>query len=177
MQTRDALGVAYRAVRVGPVVVRGAVLGDDQRYGGELAAEPHQQVVQAAGGTDQPMAVCPPGGGGLRRVGRTRLGLAEADSTGQGDRTALCALLERCPDVDAVFAASDVMAAGALAVLRKAGRPGSAGRGTGRLRGLRHSAAHRSAADQRAAVHAGDGAHAGPPAAGGDRNPVVLAAP
>jgi DNA-binding LacI/PurR family transcriptional regulator len=32
------------------------------------------------------------------------------------------ALLDRCPDLDAVFAASDLMAAGALQTLREAGR-------------------------------------------------------
>src|ERR1700730_1568324 len=32
------------------------------------------------------------------------------------------ALLDRCPDLDAVFAASDLMAAGALQALREAGR-------------------------------------------------------
>ena len=31
-------------------------------------------------------------------------------------------LLQRAPDIDAVFAASDVMAVGAIAALRKAGR-------------------------------------------------------
>jgi DNA-binding LacI/PurR family transcriptional regulator len=44
------------------------------------------------------------------------------DFTEDGGRAAMRALLERCPDVDAVFAASDVMASGALQVLREAGR-------------------------------------------------------
>jgi DNA-binding LacI/PurR family transcriptional regulator len=34
----------------------------------------------------------------------------------------MAALLDRCPDLDAVFAASDVTAAGARQVLREAGR-------------------------------------------------------
>jgi DNA-binding LacI/PurR family transcriptional regulator len=48
--------------------------------------------------------------------------VAEADFTEEGGRAAMRTLLERCPDVDAVFAASDLMAAGALAVLREVGR-------------------------------------------------------
>jgi DNA-binding LacI/PurR family transcriptional regulator len=48
--------------------------------------------------------------------------VAEADFTEEGGGAAMRALLERCPEIDAVFAASDVMAAGALAVLREAGR-------------------------------------------------------
>lgn len=45
-----------------------------------------------------------------------------ADFTEEGGRAAMRALLERRPDVDAVFAASDVMAGGALQALREAGR-------------------------------------------------------
>jgi DNA-binding LacI/PurR family transcriptional regulator len=48
--------------------------------------------------------------------------VARADFTEQGGRDAMRALLARRPDVDAVFAASDVMASGALQVLREAGR-------------------------------------------------------
>ncbi|MEU8352069.1 LacI family DNA-binding transcriptional regulator, partial [Streptomyces sp. NPDC048845] len=49
--------------------------------------------------------------------------LAEpADFTEEGGRRAMRALLERRPGLDAVFAASDVMAAGALAELRRHGR-------------------------------------------------------
>lgn len=44
------------------------------------------------------------------------------DFTEDGGRAAMRVLLERCPEVDAVFAASDVMAAGALRVLRESGR-------------------------------------------------------
>ncbi|WP_405358806.1 LacI family transcriptional regulator [Kitasatospora sp. NBC_00085] len=43
------------------------------------------------------------------------------DFTEEGGLRAMLALLERCPDLDAVFAASDVMAVGALAVLRARG--------------------------------------------------------
>lgn len=48
--------------------------------------------------------------------------VAPADFTETGGRLAMRALLERRPGLDAVFAASDVMAAGALAELRRHGR-------------------------------------------------------
>lgn len=44
------------------------------------------------------------------------------DFTLEGGRAAMERLLERAPDVDAVFAASDLMAVGALGALRAAGR-------------------------------------------------------
>jgi len=44
------------------------------------------------------------------------------DFTLEGGRTAMERLLERAPDIDAVFAASDLMAVGALGALRAAGR-------------------------------------------------------
>ncbi|MFI9587930.1 LacI family DNA-binding transcriptional regulator [Streptomyces sp. NPDC052236] len=47
---------------------------------------------------------------------------ANGDFTEEGGRRAMRELLERCPDLDAVFVASDVMAAGARNVLREAGR-------------------------------------------------------
>ncbi|MFI1866710.1 LacI family DNA-binding transcriptional regulator [Streptomyces jumonjinensis] len=48
--------------------------------------------------------------------------IAPADFTEEGGRRAMRELLARCPGLDAVFAASDVMAAGARQVLRGAGR-------------------------------------------------------
>ncbi|MEU6530022.1 LacI family DNA-binding transcriptional regulator [Streptomyces sp. NPDC046928] len=48
--------------------------------------------------------------------------VVEGDFTESSGRRATAELLERHPDVDAVFAASDTMAAGALGVLRAAGR-------------------------------------------------------
>ncbi|MCM2419498.1 MULTISPECIES: LacI family DNA-binding transcriptional regulator [unclassified Streptomyces] len=48
--------------------------------------------------------------------------VARGDFTEEGGRRAMRELLARRPDVDAVFAASDVMASGALQVLREAGR-------------------------------------------------------
>ncbi|WP_055525991.1 LacI family DNA-binding transcriptional regulator [Streptomyces graminilatus] len=44
------------------------------------------------------------------------------DFTEEGGRRAMAALLSRCPDLDAVFAGSDVTAAGARQVLREQGR-------------------------------------------------------
>ena len=46
----------------------------------------------------------------------------EGDFSEVSGATAMRALLERCPDIDAVFAASDLMALGAMRVLREAGR-------------------------------------------------------
>jgi DNA-binding LacI/PurR family transcriptional regulator len=48
--------------------------------------------------------------------------VAEGDFTPEGGARAMTELLERCPDLDAVFAASDMMASGALRVLRQCGR-------------------------------------------------------
>ncbi|EKX69048.1 putative bacteriochlorophyll 4-vinyl reductase [Streptomyces ipomoeae 91-03] len=48
--------------------------------------------------------------------------IVPGDFTEEGGRRAMSELLARCPDLDAVFAESDVMAAGARQVLREAGR-------------------------------------------------------
>ncbi|MET9954875.1 LacI family DNA-binding transcriptional regulator [Streptomyces sp. NPDC006339] len=48
--------------------------------------------------------------------------IATGDFTEEGGRRAMRELIERVPDLDAVFAASDVMAAGARGVLRESGR-------------------------------------------------------
>lgn len=70
------------------------------------------------------------GGGRYRFVGyREELGadfdpllVEEGDYSTESGATAMAALLERAPDIDAVFAASDRMASGAMATLRRAGR-------------------------------------------------------
>lgn len=65
---------------------------------------------------------------GYRRALEEAALAGEEDLVGEGDfseesgAAAMTALLRRRPDVDGVFAASDVMAAGALRVLREAGR-------------------------------------------------------
>ncbi|MFD7999842.1 MULTISPECIES: LacI family DNA-binding transcriptional regulator [Streptomyces] len=48
--------------------------------------------------------------------------VVEGDFTPAGGERAMRELLERCPDVDAVFAANDLTASGALRVLRERGR-------------------------------------------------------
>jgi len=48
--------------------------------------------------------------------------IAEGDFTPAGGERAMRLLLERCPDLDAVFAANDLAASGALRVLRAQGR-------------------------------------------------------
>ncbi|MBT3150190.1 LacI family DNA-binding transcriptional regulator [Streptomyces sp. CHD11] len=48
--------------------------------------------------------------------------IAEGDFSEDSGRRATAGLLERAPEIDAVFAASDTMAAGALSALRAAGR-------------------------------------------------------
>ncbi|MEU6772755.1 LacI family DNA-binding transcriptional regulator [Streptomyces sp. NPDC046759] len=60
----------------------------------------------------------------LRDAGREvdQLLVAPGDFTEEGGRRAMAELLDRRPDLDAVFAGSDVMAAGARQVLREAGR-------------------------------------------------------
>jgi DNA-binding LacI/PurR family transcriptional regulator len=65
--------------------------------------------------------------GYYQAVAQAGLGLPESlvvggDFTEEGGRRAMRELLARQPDVDGVFAASDLMAAGARAVLRETGR-------------------------------------------------------
>ena len=48
--------------------------------------------------------------------------MAYGDFTRESGQQAMTALLDRHPDLDAVFAANDLMATGALRVLRDAGR-------------------------------------------------------
>ncbi|MCQ9130737.1 MULTISPECIES: LacI family DNA-binding transcriptional regulator [Streptomyces] len=55
-------------------------------------------------------------------VGDGRLLVVESDFTPGGGERAMRELLDRCPDVDAVFAANDLMASGVLRVLRERGR-------------------------------------------------------
>jgi DNA-binding LacI/PurR family transcriptional regulator len=58
----------------------------------------------------------------MHMAGLTPHGTAEGDFTEAGGAAAMRTLLDRHPDLDAVFAASDNMAAGALRVLSEAGR-------------------------------------------------------
>ncbi|MEU3692690.1 LacI family DNA-binding transcriptional regulator [Streptomyces narbonensis] len=91
-----------------------------------LAARGRRSVATITGPLDMYVARC--------RLDGYREGLAEAglapdealvangDFTEEGGRRAMRELLDRRPGLDAVFAASDVMAAGARGVLREAGR-------------------------------------------------------
>ncbi|MFF8839366.1 LacI family DNA-binding transcriptional regulator [Streptomyces sp. NPDC015130] len=91
-----------------------------------LAARGRRSIATITGPLDMYVARC--------RLDGYREGLAEAglapdealvaggDFTEEGGRAAMRELLDRRPDLDAVFAASDVMAAGARTVLREAGR-------------------------------------------------------
>jgi DNA-binding LacI/PurR family transcriptional regulator len=58
---------------------------------------------------------------GYRDVVTSEL-VAEGDYTQESGERAMTSLLERAPDLDAVFVANDVMALGALTALRRAGR-------------------------------------------------------
>ncbi len=105
---------------------------DSDNYGGGRSAVEHlidrgrAQIATITGRVDVY--------GAQRRIDGYRDALREAgrevdeglilpgDFTEEGGRRAMTELLARRPDVDAVFAESDVMAAGARQVLREAGR-------------------------------------------------------
>jgi DNA-binding LacI/PurR family transcriptional regulator len=120
-----------------PTIACGAPLGFEDRVGyvaaddvgGARAMVRHlvergrQRIATISGPLDTP--------GGLKRLEGYRLELGEGfdeslvvhgDYTRAGGERAMQALLERRPDVDAVFVASDLMAAGALTALARAGR-------------------------------------------------------
>ncbi|MFC9701278.1 LacI family DNA-binding transcriptional regulator [Streptomyces sp. NPDC056943] len=91
-----------------------------------LAARGRRAIATITGPLDMYVARCRLDG---YREGLTDAGLApdeelvaNGDFTEEGGRRAMRELLDRRPELDAVFAASDVMAAGARAVLRAAGR-------------------------------------------------------
>lgn len=120
-----------------PTVACGAPLGFEQQVGyvaaddaggaGEmvrhLAATGRRRIATITGPLDTP-------GGRDRLAGyRQALGagfdatlVAPGDYTRAGGQRAMADLLARRPDLDAVFAASDLMASGALVALRDAGR-------------------------------------------------------
>lgn len=87
-----------------------------------LRDQGHRRIALITGPNDTP-------GGRFRLVGfREEMGMRSIPTSslrelraGHGD-AAMTALLERAPDIDAVFAASDVMAVGAIAALRRAGK-------------------------------------------------------
>ena len=83
--------------------------------------------------------------------------VAHGDWTQASGERAMTELLERAPDLDAVFVASDLMAAGALTTLRAAGRAVPGRRGGGRVRRLLGGHLHPPAADHDPAAAGGDG--------------------
>ncbi|MEU0052814.1 LacI family DNA-binding transcriptional regulator [Streptomyces sp. NPDC006184] len=105
---------------------------DSDNYGGARSAVEHlvsrgrRRIAHITGRLDVY--------GAQRRVDGYRAALRDAghaaderlietgDFTEEGGRRAMTVLLDRHPDLDAVFAGSDVMAAGARQVLREAGR-------------------------------------------------------
>ncbi|WP_188193939.1 LacI family DNA-binding transcriptional regulator [Nonomuraea sp. SYSU D8015] len=120
-----------------PAVSCGAVIGHenvipyaaaDERLGARqmteyFVAQGRKRIAMITGPMDTP--------GGIQRLegfaevlGRkaTSKLIAHGDWTQASGERAMTELLERAPDIDAVFVASDLMAAGALAALRAAGR-------------------------------------------------------
>jgi DNA-binding LacI/PurR family transcriptional regulator len=105
---------------------------DADNVGGARAAAAHllargrRQVATITGPPDMYVARCRLDGY-RKAVEESGAGVDEAlvahgDFTEEGGRRAMRELLARRPDIDGVFAASDLMAAGARAVLRESGR-------------------------------------------------------
>ena len=133
----DPLPAALRRDRV-PVVVGGRPPGSGIRYvdvdnrGGGASAVQHlidigrTRVATIAGPQDMAPGADRLAGYHERlavAAGRTDSELVEiADFTLEGGRAAMERLLARAPHLDAVFVASDLMAVGAMAALRVAGR-------------------------------------------------------
>lgn len=122
-----------------PVVVggeppRGARVSyvDNDNHGGAVAAVRHlidlgrSTVATITGPPDMPAGVTRQAAyrDAMREAGRTLDPALEENGgfTREGGQLAMEILLGRCPDIDAVFAASDLMAAGALTALHAAGR-------------------------------------------------------
>jgi len=122
-----------------PVVVggeppRGARVSyvDNDNHGGAFAAVTHlidlgrTRIATITGPLDMPAGITRRQAyrDALRAAGRTPdAGLEEGgEFTREGGQRAMEVLLQRHPDIDAVFAASDLMAAGALSALYTAGR-------------------------------------------------------
>ncbi|MGW7047603.1 LacI family DNA-binding transcriptional regulator [Streptomyces avermitilis] len=105
-----------------------AVYVDCDNRGGARAAVRHlvglgrTRVAHLAGPLDQTSAVDRLDGFRDVMVDADPRLVAQGDFTPAGGERAMRELLERCPDVDAVFAANDLSASGALRVLRQQGR-------------------------------------------------------
>ncbi|TDL44616.1 LacI family DNA-binding transcriptional regulator [Kocuria rosea] len=101
----------------------------DNYQGGRLAARHlaaggRTRIGTVAGPADMPAAADRLAGWreGLREAGLTEGPVVHGDFTTAGGRAAARQLLEDAPDVDAVFAASDLMALGVIEVLHERGR-------------------------------------------------------
>lgn len=107
---------------------RGVVYVDSDNRGGARDAVRHlaglgrTRIAHITGALDQTSAVDRLDGYRDVMVDADPRLIAEADFTPAGGERAMRELLDRRPDVDAVFAANDLAAAGALRVLREAGR-------------------------------------------------------
>ena len=105
----DADNVGGARAAVAHLLARGrrevaTITGPTDMYVARCRLDGYRQAVEAAGhGADDEL-------------------VARGDFTEEGGRRAMRELLARRPGIDGVFAASDVMAAGARAVLREAGR-------------------------------------------------------
>ncbi|ONI84113.1 LacI family transcriptional regulator [Actinosynnema sp. ALI-1.44] len=136
--TGDPLAAALRQLRV-PIVFGGSSVGNapgvytvdyDNRSGARMAVEHllsrgRKRIVTISGPPDQRAARDRLAGWreAMAAAGMVTEGRAEAaDFTQAGADQAMRSLLDRVPDLDAVFAASDPMAAGAISALRAAGR-------------------------------------------------------
>ena len=105
---------------------------DNDNHGGAVAAVKHlidqgrTTIATITGPMDMPAGVTRREAyrDALRAAGRTPDADLEegGEFTREGGQLAMEALLRRCPGIDAVFAASDLMAAGALSALYAAGR-------------------------------------------------------
>ena len=134
----DPLPKALRLLRI-PVVFGGQAAGirrgvhvvDFDNEGGARLAVEHlvaagrRRIATVAGPQDQSAPIDRLAGWRktLLDAGHDPEGLSEeADFTLSGGASAMAALLERRPDLDAVFVASDMMAVGAMRTLHAAGR-------------------------------------------------------
>ncbi|MFE0515019.1 LacI family DNA-binding transcriptional regulator [Streptomyces sp. NPDC058964] len=106
----------------------GAVYVDSDNRGGARAAVRHlvglgrRRIAHITGALDQTSAVDRLDGFRDVMVDADPRLIVESDFTPAGGERAMRELLDRCPDVDAVFAANDLTASGALRVLRERGR-------------------------------------------------------